>query len=179
MFMLWTRIISLLKTNKKETNDKKTWKTSQTTQQNVIFQNIRSQNLISLIVLVFNTHLECGINNGEPSDGGMFGAASIVVAAVSGCRKLRRWSTRSWCWVKHRVISSGSASNWSFTITIEINIILSPHIFFCYSRQHLISAHSYRKPSNQTNLSLVKWKNKQRMKMRIKLPATTVLYLLN
>lgn len=64
-----------------------------------------------------NTYLECGINNGEPiSGGGIVGVGGIVAvetAAVSGCRKFLRWSTRSWCCVKHRVIKSGSASNCS------------------------------------------------------------------
>lgn len=62
-------------------------------------------------------YLECGINNGEPIDGGgivgVGRSAAVVTAAVSGWRKFRRWSTRSWCCVRHRVISSGSASNCS------------------------------------------------------------------
>lgn len=61
-------------------------------------------------------YLEWGINNGEPIDGGgMVGVGKSVVdtAAASGCRKFRRWSTRSWCWVRHRVIISGSASSCS------------------------------------------------------------------
>lgn len=60
-------------------------------------------------------YLECGINNGEPIDGGgivgVGKSAALLTAAVSGCKKFRRWSTRSWCCVKHREISSGSASN--------------------------------------------------------------------
>lgn len=59
-------------------------------------------------------YLECGINNGEPIDGGgMVGvgnSAALLTAAVSGCKKFRRWSTRSWCCVRHRPIMSGSAS---------------------------------------------------------------------
>lgn len=67
-----------------------------------------------------DSYLECGINNGEPIDGGgivgVGRSAAVVTAAVSGWRKFRRWSTRSWCCVRHRVISSGSASNcsWNF-----------------------------------------------------------------
>lgn len=44
-------------------------------------------------------YLECGINNGEPIDGGgMVGvgsSAALLTAAVSGCKKFRRCSTRS------------------------------------------------------------------------------------
>lgn len=60
-------------------------------------------------------YLECGINNGEPIDGGgivgVGSNAALLTAAVSGCKKFRRCSTRSWCCVRHRVINSGSASN--------------------------------------------------------------------
>lgn len=39
-------------------------------------------------------YLECGINNGEPIDGGgMVGvgnSAALLTAAVSGCKKFRR-----------------------------------------------------------------------------------------
>lgn len=65
-----------------------------------------------------HTYLEWEINNGEPIDGcvgtvGVGTKAAVVTAAVSGCRKFRRWSTRSWCCVRHRPMMSGRASNWS------------------------------------------------------------------
>lgn len=58
-------------------------------------------------------YLECGSNNGEPSAIGP-GVDGMLdeeaVAAASGCKKLRLWSIRSWCCVKHRVSNSGRAS---------------------------------------------------------------------
>lgn len=65
------------------------------------------------------TYLECG-NKGEPIEGGCVcnPPVDVVVpsiAAVSGWRKFLRWSTRSWCCVRHRVRISGSDSIWSWT----------------------------------------------------------------
>lgn len=51
------------------------------------------------IGLIHFAYLECGINNGEPIDGGgivgVGKSAALLTAAVSGCKKFRRCSTRS------------------------------------------------------------------------------------
>lgn len=43
---------------------------------------------------VYFAYLECGINNGEPIDGGgivgVGKSAALLTAAVSGCKKFRR-----------------------------------------------------------------------------------------
>lgn len=57
-----------------------------------------------------NNYLECGIKSG---DGNAGGGSIDDDAAASGCRKFRRWSIRSWCCVRHLVISSGNASSCS------------------------------------------------------------------
>lgn len=46
--------------------------------------------------------------------GGATAGAGVSEAADSGCRKLRRWSMRSACCLKHRVRTSGSVSNCSW-----------------------------------------------------------------
>lgn len=66
---------------------------------------------------VLYTYLECGSNKGEPN--GIAGVddgadCSCVPAAISGCKKFLRWSTRSWCCAKHLPKTSGSASSWSY-----------------------------------------------------------------
>lgn len=92
-------------------------------------------------------YLECGINNGEPIDGGgivgVGSRAAVVDAAVSGCKKFLRWSTRSWCCVKHLLMSSGSASNCSYT-----NI-------------HIKRTHGNKKATFETNRRIRKWKTKE------------------
>lgn len=61
------------------------------------------------------TYLECGSIKGEPIVGAgvWIPAGDELALAMSGCRKFRRWSTRSWCWARHRVRTSGNASSWS------------------------------------------------------------------
>lgn len=70
--------------------------------------------LFSFVCGNIYTYLECGI----PIVGGCIcnppGDDDPRMAAVSGWRKFLRWSTRSWCCVRHRVRISGRDSRWSW-----------------------------------------------------------------
>lgn len=79
------------------------------------------------------TYLEC-VNKGEPIEGGCVCNPPVDVvpsiAAVSGWRKFRRWSTRSWCCVRHLVRISGSDSSWSWE-KVQSEVI-SARILFAF-----------------------------------------------
>lgn len=79
------------------------------------------------------TYLECGSRSGEPIAIGP-GVDGMLeeeaVAAASGCKKLRLWSIRSWCWVRHLVSNSGSASirSWNETVWLIKFPTIQPEI---------------------------------------------------
>lgn len=82
------------------------------------------------------SYLECGNNKGDPRaigpgvDGMLDDEA---VAAASGCKKLRLWSIRSWCCVKHRVSNSGNASIRSCELNTSVRTGVGHQQFVAWS----------------------------------------------
>jgi hypothetical protein len=113
------------------------------------------------------TYLECGSIKGEPIVGaGVWRLPGEDPAAISGCKKFRRVSSRSWCCVRHFARISGNVSNCS--CREEIFHLTKMHSKFNCAHKNVVAWFIFinaaiNKPNHWKSR---KWSNKLQLKSK-------------